>query len=184
MSDKTVAINVRLSEEAHNRVLDYCKIAGMKKAELMRCAAAYYIAQCMPICNKTEIPSHVRGSLSESFNYNTYAVGNKPSNNGSNEVQLFFKEFWVKVKNQYFPERVVATIKNHWDSLKEWGGNPSQLAQLYNDYCAVERNKGREFAHPNAWLAGHGWLNDSTAERRIGHADDVDLDMTKQGGAS
>lgn len=180
MSDGSQSVSVRFNETAHNRILDYCEIAGVKKGELIRCATAFYISQSMPLYDKTLIPSRVRGSLSESVN-NIYDKHHKTQNGETQDVQPFFREFWVKVKNQFFPERVVATIKKHWDALQEWGGSPSQLAQLYNDYCAGERNKGREFSHPNSWLAGHGWLNDSKAERTLGHADDVDVDMTGGG---
>ena len=176
----SLTVSVRFNETAHNRLLDYCEIAGVKKGELIRCATAFYISQCMPMCDKTQVSSRVRDSLSESIN-NNMAVCDKTQKRSTDDVQPFFREFWVKVKNQFFPKRVVSVMKKHWDALKEWGGSPSQLAKLYNDYCAAERAKGREFSHPNSWIAGHGWLNDSKAERTLGHAYDVDVDMTGGG---
>jgi len=185
MSEKIHSINVRLNEEAHNRVLVYCEITGQKKAELLRCATAYYIAQGMPICYKTAISSRGCEFDTDYIYYNNiydkHDKTEKPQKPKPDEVQIFFKEFWVKIKMQVFPERVIKEMKNQWDALREWGGTPSQLAYLYDNYCAAEKSKGNKFSQPNSWVAGHGWLNAVKADVGIGDAADVDVDMTRGG---
>ena len=60
--------------------------------------------------------------------------------------------------NKMFPKRVIKTISENWDELRELA--PDRLANQYNKYCNDEAMKTREYKQPNSWLNDGGYENE------------------------
>lgn len=132
----------RLTPTALARLNAYCELSGLDASEVARAAIAQFIAPALQGVTITQTP-------------------HKPHTNPTQQdedTQPWFKAFWPNVRNKQFPKRVSKTIKDNWAELK--GLDPVSLANKYNNYCDAEELAGREFCHPNSWLANGGYENE------------------------
>ena len=146
----------RLNDLALARLDKYCKLSGLDASEVARAAIAQFIA---PALQGLEVV--VQDS-----------VQSKKEPAKLDETQAYFKAFWKEVANRLFPNRVVKTIKDHWDELK--GLNPTHLGIKYNEYCEAEEIAGRTPCHPNSWIANGGYKNEIKENKQSGPAWDVE----------
>ena len=190
MSDR---ISFRLSPEALANLQSFCSATGKKPSEIARAGLEIYMAQC-----GWRIQSNV-GHLSDTCRTNseTKKVPNvgqvsdnprvrtrdtkldlskdkssSPTKEKKNEVQLWFKKFWVNCDNKMFPKRVIKTISENWDELRELA--PDRLANQYNKYCNDEAMKTREYKQPNSWLNDGGYENEINESNVGGIAYDIE----------
>ncbi len=83
------------------------------------------------------------------------------SNSSTDAFREFSKIFVGAIKNRVFPERINRAIQSNWESIIESKLSATELAEAYNHYVSEQQCKESIPAHPNSWLAGHGWKNKS-----------------------
>lgn len=83
------------------------------------------------------------------------------SNSSNDAFREFSKIFVGAIKNRVFPERINKEIKSHWEPIIESKLSANELAEAYNHYVSDQQSKESIPAHPNSWIAGHGWKNKS-----------------------
>lgn len=133
----------RLTSQALARLNAYCELSGLDASEVARAAIAQFIA---PALQGVTIEVKSKEPIKDDLTAPT---------------QAWFKTFWDDIKyHKVFPKRVIKTIKDNWEDLKEY--DPSDLQNKYNQYCESEELAGREFCHPNSWLANAGYENEKT----------------------
>jgi hypothetical protein len=176
MSDR---ISFRLSPEALMNLQSFCSATGKKPSEIARAGLEIYMAQCgwRIQSNVGQVSDRCRtngktkkvpnvGQVSDNPRVRTRDTNldlskdksSSPTNEKKNAVQSWFKKFWVNCDNKMFPKRVIKTISENWDELKELA--PDRLADQYNKYCNDEAMKVREYKHPNSWLNDGGYENE------------------------
>lgn len=163
MSDR---ISFRLPPEAQKNLENFMAATGKKASEIARAGLEIYMAQCgwrlTPFVGQVSDNPHVRA---QSIDLDLSKDKSSCRTNERDEIQDWFKKFWVVCENKQMPKRVIGTIKDNWGDLSELV--PSQVAEAYNSYCQNEASKGREYCHPNSWLAGGGYESEEE-EREIG----------------
>jgi len=162
-------MSYRLNGVAKARLQSFCDLTGMKPSEVVKAAISQFIATTLQNTDcsaqglqNPESRAHENKRISESKDSHVNVVSRK------SEIQRFFKAFWPDIKCKKFPERVTRTIKEHWDALEAWGKGPEEASRLYNEYLKNEGAKGSIPCHPNAWLAGHGFMNEEDEENDNG----------------
>jgi len=83
------------------------------------------------------------------------------SNSSNDAFREFSKIFVGAIKNRVFPERINRAIQSNWESIIESKLSATELAEAYNHYVSEQQCKESIPAHPNSWIAGHGWKNKS-----------------------
>lgn len=163
-------ITFRMSGSAKQNMDLYCEMTGQKPSEVARAGIALLMGPYLSsFVGHLSDNSHVRTRLT-----NIDLSKDKsscPTKDKNSEVQKWFKAFWVYVDNQMFGDRVIKTIKDKWNELKEL--DPAELGRRYTAYCNEEARKGREFSHPNAWLSGGGYKNEQSNHEEGGLDYDV-----------
>ena len=160
MSDKSYPSSYRLNETAFLRLETFCDLTGMKKSEVVKAAIAQFIAPTLGTANVVHMNynPHVRTQL-----YNIDLSKDKSrcstTQEKKDEVQTWFKAFWNICENRQFAERVVKTISDKWEILKD--KCPEECAEKYNEYCNTEAMRGREYKHPNSWINDGGYDNET-----------------------
>ena len=151
---KTHAMSYRLTDTAKERMIIFCEMTGMKPSEVARAAISHFIAPTLQNAEimQTSIPSRTRVPDIECVN--THSA----SDLAINEWHTFFKAFWEVVTRRQFPKRVAHLIRENWSAYSHL--DPAKLGALYNDYCGAQAAAGREFCHPNSWLAAGGYENE------------------------
>jgi hypothetical protein len=153
-------MSYRLNSAAKERLVTFCNLTGMKPSEVVKAAISQFIAatlqntDCSP--QRLQLPdSRAHENLKVIVSKDTSDVVT-----GENEKKEFFQVFIGAINRKLFPERVSRAVKDQWVALEAWGKGPVEAARLYNIYLKNEQSAGRETCHPNAWLAGHGFLNE------------------------
>ena len=152
MSDKSYPTSFRLNETAYLRLESFCHLTGMRKSEVVKAALAQFIA---PTLGNTNVQTAVT-------HYNPKNETRCATSDKKSDVQAWFKAFWVICEDKQFPERVVRTIGDKWDIIKE--KDPEACGEKYNDYCNTEAMRGREYKHPNSWLNDGGYDNETKTD--------------------
>ena len=159
-------MSYRLNAAAKARLQTFCDLTGMKPSEVVKAAISQFIATTLQNTNcspqrlqSTDSRAHECKGISESKDSLEKVVSKKA------DAQEFFKVFWPDIKSKKFPERVVRAVREQWGALEAWGRGPEEAARLYNEYLKTEAAKGRETCHPNAWIAGHGFLNEEEDDK-------------------
>lgn len=145
MSDKTFPRSFRLNGTANARLEAFCELTGMRCSEVVKAAIAQFVA---PTLGNTNVVMHARTEKKED---------QKPIMK-KNEIQSWFKSFWNVCDNRVFAERVVKTISDKWEKVKD--KCPEECGEKYNSYCNSEAMKGREYKHPNSWINDGGYDNE------------------------
>jgi len=173
MSEKSYPSSYRLNETAFLRLETFCELTGMKKSEVVKAAIAQFIAPTLGTSNvvQAHYNPHARTRL-----YNIDLSKDKSrcstTQDKKEEVQTWFKAFWSVCENRQFAERVVKTISDKWDILKE--KDPEECGEKYNEYCNTEAMEGRTYKHPNSWINDGGYDNEAKKIEDGGLAYDYD----------
>lgn len=163
MSEKTYPSSYRLNETAKLRLDAFCELTGMKPSEVVKASIAQFIAPTMGNTNvvPTDYNPHARTRLNN-IDLSKDKSRCTTTQEKKDEVQDWFKKFWVVCEDKQFAERVVRTISDKWEILKD--KNPEVCGEKYNDYCNTEAMRGREYKHPNSWLNDGGYDNEAKTD--------------------
>tara|TARA_Y100000593_G_scaffold24075_1_gene47747 strand:+ start:768 stop:1283 length:516 start_codon:yes stop_codon:yes gene_type:complete len=155
---KSSVITFRLNDVAKARLEHFCDLTGMKTSEVVKASLAHFMAPTLgnADCNTRVLqPSRAHENIKVNVSKDTCGVIHH-----ENEKKEFFQTFLANIKRKLFPERISRAVKDQWNAITDWGKGPEEAARLYNAYLKNEQSKGRETCHPNAWIAGHGFLNE------------------------
>ena len=156
MGKVTYPKSFRLNAQAKARLDKFCYLSGLDASEVARAAIAQFIA---PTLQGIQVVVQESVQLKE-----------EPAK--LDETQAFFKAFWKVVANRLFPNRVVKTIKDHWEELKDI--DAEELGKKYNEYCEAEEVTGRTPCHPNSYIANGGYKNEIKENKQGGPAWDIE----------
>lgn len=159
MTDKSYPSSYRLNETAFLRLETFCELTGMKKSEVVKAAIAQFIAPTLGTTNvvQAHYNPHARTRLTN-IDLSKDKSRCTTTQEKKDEVQAWFKAFWNICENRQFAERVVKTISEKWDILKE--KDPEECGEKYNEYCNTEAMEGRNYKHPNSWINDGGYDNE------------------------
>lgn len=160
-------ITFRLSDEAKHNLDCYCMLTGQKPAEVVRAGIAQIMAPYIG-----QIMATPRPVVQEPVQVEE--TKNRLEDDTETERKSYQKTFIASVANCKFPPRIAKAIKEQWEAIQESQIPAEILAELYGEYCRVEKSAGREHCHPNSWITNHGWLNENYDEGSGGPIYDTD----------
>ena len=136
-----------------------------KKSEVVKAALAQFIAPTLGNSFAPQVKVKAYSSPRESRL-------EKPKDKKKEEIQQWFKKFWYVCENKQFAERVVKTIGDKWEILKD--KDPAECADKYNEYCNYEGAQERRYKQPNSWINDGGYDNEIMKKQEGGMSYDIE----------
>jgi hypothetical protein len=156
---KSLKTSINLKEELLSRFQFFCKRNDFNSAQALKYMVVSVLSSDQKeLLTVDEISSH--GHFSRTCEVNNDLSLDK-SNSSYDALREFSKIFVGAIKNRVFPERINKEIKSHWGPIIESKLSANELAEAYNQYVSEQQSKESIPAHPNSWIAGHGWKNKS-----------------------
>ena len=160
MNKEDQRITFRMTGKAKDNLDHYCSMTGQKPSEVARSGIAMLMGPYLnSFVGQVSDNSRARTRLTNKDISKDISSCQTKEKNKSGDIQAWFKKFWLICKNRKFPERVIKTIKDKWEVLKE--KDPEDAGQKYNEYCRSEGERTRNYKDPNSWLNDGGYDNEA-----------------------
>jgi len=172
VEEESVTMSFRISLVARDRIRYYCDLNGMKASEVIKASIAQFISPCL--VNYDRNTRVIQNDVPTRARHNNLDLSKDKSSRNTEqkqEIQKWFKKFWVYCENKKMPDRVNKTIKEKWNVLKDMC--PQETALKYNDYCNKEAMCDRKYCEPNSWLAGGGYDSEEEVKKEEGMDYDI-----------